>query len=155
MSEMTEEEKDEATIKVFEQIKYRLETFPFSNHECIALRDALIGIMRALSGENLDNVQLAPGPGAAPSEYGDAITTPDGMVHRGGQEIAPGVMVYGGRSDGTPVQHQQHSLIDVQASMPKALPGSLMAQALGEAPPGIPDASETKLEIVLPDGEDG
>lgn len=90
--------------RMFQQlaiIKSRLEGFPFANHESMMLRDCIIALIRTTAGGSLP-ATLGGGVIAGeiqPGDQGHTVNIGDQML-RGGQEVAPGVVVYAPQGGG-------------------------------------------------------
>ena len=146
------DEKDITESEAFQQlayIRYRLQQYPFANHECIMLKDCLMGIIATLGGDKLPNTPHLT-DGDKTGNTGHSVTIGDRVLQHG-QQIAEGVVVYAPNAPVVPQQApMQQALVDVDAAMEaargggapgvpapisdtdiKPVPGSLMAQALG------------------------
>lgn len=123
-----------------QMIQQRIRVFPFANHEV----KFLVDMIQAMIDTALDRpVDLGMGPQYRDPQVrfaSDGTPLPSGAV-----EIAPGVVhhtshAFGSQAMDGVVHHppplNPQGLIDVQGSRPKPVPGSMMAQAIGQQEQG-------------------
>jgi len=177
MSEEREEHlSHDALMAQLVVIKERLETYPLAGHESICLKDCMLLLIRTIAGEKVEGLNLSNiGGGVMENspEQGNSEFI-GGEMRVGGVEIAPGVVQYPAAPN-TSTMNVEESQRELNNSLkvtnapipdlPKAAPGSLMAQALTNegkddehsikeeakqhvsTPDGIPAPSETTVEI--------